>query len=340
MGSRRSSKIFGIDGAPFFPQSLAVNALCYHFYQGRFKVPVKELTVSLPALPQLTVNDLPSIFIDENDKNPFFLSLTINQFSNLGEAKWLFCNTFDKLEDEVLSWMGSHYPIKAIGPTIPSVYLDKRLEDDKDYGLSIFKPKTETCMKWLDSKEPGSVIYVSFGSYGALGEEQMEELAWGLKRSNRLFLWVVRESETGKLPRNFLEETSGKGLVVSWCSQVEVLSHKSVGCFMTHCGWNSTIEAVSLGVPMVAMPQWVDQMTNAKFIEDVWQVGVRVRTNERGIVTREEIESCIREAMEGERSEDFRRNSEKWREFAKEAVDEEGSSDKNIEEFVVKLACS
>ncbi|TXG72998.1 hypothetical protein EZV62_001577 [Acer yangbiense] len=147
-----------------------------------------------------------------------------------------------------------------------------------------------------------SVVYVSFGSLAALGEEQMEELAWGLKRSNSYFLWVVRESEEKKLPSNFIEETSDKGLVVTWSPQLQVLAHKSVGCFMTH---------------------WV-----------------RVKVNEKGIMTNEEIGNCIREIMERERGKEIRRNSDKWKEFAKEAVDNGGSSDKNIEEFVKKLSCS
>jgi len=238
--------------------------------------------------------------------------------------------------------MASKWPIKLIGPTIPSMFLDKRLVDDKDYGLSLFKPNSETCMKWLDSKEPGSVVYVSFGSLAALTEDQMAELAWGLKRSNTHFLWVVRESERQKVPGNFVEETTEMGLVITWSPQLEVLAHKSVGCFMTHCGWNSTLEALSLGVPMVAMPQWTDQPTNAKFVVDVWQVGVRVKVGENGMVTQEEIERCIREVMmEGERRDEIRTHSEKWKKLAEMAMDEGGSSDKNIEEFVASLnACN
>ena len=232
------------------------------------------------------------------------------------------------------------WPIKTVGPAIPSLYLDKRLEDDKEYGLHLFKPDVDACMKWLDTKETGSVVYTSFGSLASLGEEQMEELTWGLKNSNYYFLWVVRETEQQKLPSNFLEETVENGLVVNWCPQLEVLTHKAVGCFMTHCGWNSTLEALSFGVPMVAMPQWTDQTTNAKFIKDVWKVGVRIKLDERGIATKEEIELCIREVMEGESGKEMKKNSIKWKEFAKEAVDEGGSSDKNIEEFVAKLAHS
>lgn len=234
--------------------------------------------------------------------------------------------------------MGRQYSITPIGPTIPSTYMDKRVKDNKDYGLSLFKPDIESCMDWLDSRETCSVVYVSFGSLFILKEKQIEEIACSLKRSNHYFLWVVREIEKEKIPSSFLDETSEKGLVVTWCPQLQVLAHKAVGCFMTHCGWNSTLEAMSLGVPMVAMPQWADQTTNAKFVADVWRVGVRVKVGEEGIVAKEEIDLRIREVMEGETAIEIRENCQKWEKLAKEAVDEGGSSDKNIEKFVAKLA--
>ncbi|KAJ7962254.1 Glycosyltransferase [Quillaja saponaria] len=215
------------------------------------------------------------------------------------------------------------------------------MKDDKDDGLSLSQPNNEPCMKWLDSKEIGAVIYMSFGSLATLVEEQMEEIALALKKGNYYFLWVVRESEINKFPQSFVQDTSTKGLLVNWCPQLEVLNHKAVACFMTHCGWNLTLEALSLGVPMVAMPQWTDQPTNAKFIVDVWKVGIRAKIDhEKGIVTREEIEMCIREVMEGERGNEMRRISLKWKKLAKEAVDDDGSSDKNIEKFVAQLISS
>ncbi|CAN1789103.1 Flavonol 7-O-beta-glucosyltransferase UGT74F1 [Linum perenne] len=107
------------------------------------------------------------------------------------------------------------------------------------------------------------------------------------------------------------------------CPQLQVLASGKVGCFITHCGWNSTLEALSLGVPMVAMPQCGDQFTNAKFIQDVWGTGVR-----------EEIERCIREVMEGE---EMRRNAGKWEKIVMEAVLEGGTSDKNTEDFAAAL---
>jgi pathogen-inducible salicylic acid glucosyltransferase len=118
--------------------------------------------------------------------------------------------------------MAKIWPLRTIGPTIPSLFLDGRIKDDKVYGFSIFKSSTDACMKWLNDRPKGSVVYVSFGSMVVLKVEQMEELAWGLRMSNSYFLWVVRASEEAKLPKNFVEETAEKGLVVHWCPQLEV----------------------------------------------------------------------------------------------------------------------
>ncbi|KAI8015407.1 UDP glycosyltransferase 9 [Camellia lanceoleosa] len=167
-------------------------------------------------------------------------------------------------------------------------------------------------MKWLDEQPNGSVIYVSFGSSAKLGVDQMEELACGLRGSNCHFLWVVRATEEFKLPKHF---------VVSWCPQLEVLANEA-----THCGWNST-----LVVPMVAIPQCVIDVLG-------WESGVQ--REESGIVRREAVGGCIREVMEGERGREIRSNAMKWRELAREAVDEGGSSDRSIDEFVSKLVHS
>ncbi|XP_026432861.1 UDP-glycosyltransferase 74E2-like isoform X3 [Papaver somniferum] len=252
-----------------------------------------------------------------------------------------FFSTYDKLAEQVVNWMAKQSQTRmiTIGPTMPSFYLDKRLEDNA-YGLHLFTPDSDTCTKWLDTKEATSVVYMSFGSLANLGEEQMEEIAWGIRNTNYNFIWVVRATEESKLPKNFVQETSGKGLVTGWCQQLEVLAHKAVGCFVTHCGWNSILEALSLGVPMVATPQWTDQPTNAKFVEDIWKVGVRAKTDEKGMVTRDELEESIKLVMEGERREEINKNAIRLKELALEAVDEGGSSDKNIHEFVSKILCN
>ncbi|XP_075648343.1 mogroside I-E synthase-like [Castanea sativa] len=333
------AKKLGLVGAVFFTQSCAVDNIYYHVHKGLLKLPLSEPEILLPGLPPLQPQDMPSLIYDLNTY-PAFFDMLVSQFSNVDKADWVLCNTLYELEPEVVDWMRKIWPLRTIGPTIPSMYLDKRIEDDKEYGFCIFKPNTDACMKWLNNHPKGSVVYVSFGSLAALNAEQMEELAWGLRMSNGYFLWVVRASEEAKLPKNFVEETSEKGLVVHWCPQLEVLTHEAVGCFVTHCGWNSTLEALSLGVPMVAVPQWTDQPTNAKYIMDVWKMGLKAPADEKGLVKREAIENCIREIMEGERGKETVKNAYKWKTLAKEAVDQGGSSDRNIEEFVTKLVHS
>ncbi|GMY32898.1 UDP-glycosyltransferase 74E1-like [Fagus crenata] len=180
----------GLDGAPFFTQSGSVNAIYYHANRGAIKFPFEGPTASLPSMPPLGITDLPS-FMSNTGSYPALYSIVLNQFSNFDQPNWIFYNTFYDLEEEVLNWITSQWPVKTIGPTIPSIYLDKRLEDDKDYGLNLFKPDADACMKWLDKMETGSVVYAAFGSLAALGEEQMEEITWGLKNSNCYFLWEL-----------------------------------------------------------------------------------------------------------------------------------------------------
>lgn len=236
-----------------------------------------------------------------------------------------------------MDWLGKIWPLKPIGPCLPSIYLDKRLQDDKDYGVNMYNPNSEACIKWLDEKPKGSVVYVSFGSMAGLNEEQTEELAWGLGDSGSYFMWVIRDCDKGKLPKEFAD-TSEKGLIVSWCPQLQVLTHEALGCFLTHCGWNSTLEALSLGVPVIAMPLWTDQITNAKLLKDVWKIGVKAVADEKEIVRRETITHCIKEILETEKGNEIKKNAIKWKNLAKSYVDEGGNSDKNIAEFVEELA--
>lgn len=220
---------------------------------------------------------------------------------------------------------------------VPAAYLDGRIEDDKGYGASLWEPLSDDYIKWLETKPPKSVVYVSFGSMVSLTLEQMEEIAWGLKESGLHFLWVVKESEQDKLPDGFVDSTKENGLIVTWCNQLEMLENQAIGCFVTHCGWNSTLEGLSLGVPMVGVPKWADQLTDAKFVEEIWGVGLRAKEDDKGVVRKEELVMCLKEVMEGERSQQIKKNASKWRELAKKAVSEGGSSDKNINEFVQHL---
>ncbi|KAL6221517.1 hypothetical protein ACLB2K_004913 [Fragaria x ananassa] len=336
-----SPKDFGLATAAFFTQTCTVNYTYYleHHHPGLLRSPA-SCPNNLPlGLHILERQDMPSFF-SVPGSYPAYFEMVLNQFSNTDKADFTFANTFYKLEEEVMDSMSQVCPMLTIGPTIPSAYLDNSIRDDKDYGVHMFKTDYSVCTDWLNTKPAGSVVYVAFGSIVNLSDKQMKELALGLKATNFHFLWVVRDSEEAKLPDKFKEETAEKGLLVSWSPQLEVLSHKAIGCFFTHGGWNSTIEALSMGVPMVVMPQWTDQPTNSKLVEGLWKVGVRVKVDENsGLVGREEVELCVRKVMgEGEMGIEMKRNGKKWRELAIEAVSEGGTSDKNIDEFVSRLA--
>ncbi|KAH9726758.1 UDP-glycosyltransferase 74F2 [Citrus sinensis] len=316
------AKVFGLFAAAFFTQTCAVNFIYYLVHHGLLKLPVSSTPVSIPGLPLLELQDMPS-FSGVQGKYSAYFEMVLNQFSNADRDDLLLVNTFYELESEVADSMAKFCPMLTIGPTIPSFYLDSRIQNDSGYDLNLFTLDKSICINWLNKKPERSVVYVAFGSMACLANKQVEELAWGLKKSSFYFVWVIRETEeTNKLPKGFVDEIGDKGLIVNWSPQIEVLSNKALGCFLTHAGWNSTIEALSLEVPMVAMPQWTDQPMDAKFIEDVWKVGVRVGVDGDGIVRRDDIESCIREVMEGESGREMKMNAKKWRDLAIEAVSE------------------
>lgn len=331
------AKEFGIVGAAFFTQMCAVNYIYYYVHHGLLKLPVSSIPLSIPGLPLLELKDTPS-FVSHPGFYPAYFELVMNQFSNINKADFFLVNSFYKLEDQVVDSMSKIFSVLTIGPTVPSFYLDKRVLNDRDNNLSLHQLDS-SASNWLKPKPAGSVVYISFGSMACLSTEQMEEIALSLKTTGFNFLWVIPGLEKEKLSKELVEEIceGGRGLIVNWIPQMEVLSNQAVGCFLTHCGWNSTMEALSLGVPMVAMPQWTDQPMDAKFVEDVWKVGIRVKVNGNGIVEREEIEFCLRQVMEKELGRELRINAKKWRELAIEAASQGGTSDNNINEFVNNL---
>ncbi|XAR64296.1 hypothetical protein NMG60_11024577 [Bertholletia excelsa] len=314
----RVAKEFGLAAAAFFTQACSAIASYYPMHLDLVGKQLPASGFSIRAVPEIKIPPLWSMGSD-NSRYPPIIRHILEQFDNIEEADWVLFNSFDKLEDEVVKLMSSLWPVRTIGPTLPSFYLDKRVANDRNYGFHLYKVENEGCLNWLNTKDTGSVIYISFGSVASLNTEQMAEIAEALRNTRKSFLWVVRSTEESKLPSNFPAETLEKGLVVTWCLQLEVLAHRAVGCFVTHCGWNSTMEAISLGVPVIAMPQFLDQMANAHYLEQVWGVGVRAKVDENGLATSEEIGRCIGEVMDGERGEEIKKNAMHWKELAKEA---------------------
>ncbi|KAK7395588.1 hypothetical protein VNO78_16151 [Psophocarpus tetragonolobus] len=211
------------------------------------------------------------------------------------------------------------------------------------------------CLTWLDKQEPKSVLYVSFGSGGTISQDQLNELAFGLELSGQKFLWVVRapsnlasaayfgaESKDPLefLPQGFLERTKKQGLVVpSWAPQIQVLGHSATGGFLSHCGWNSVLECVVQGVPVIAWPLFAEQSLNAAFLTDDLKVALRPTFSQSGLAEREEIAKVVRGLMDDKEGIEIRKRMELLKIAAANAIKEDGSSTKTLSEVATSLRC-
>ncbi|GLT97720.1 hypothetical protein SLE2022_152690 [Rubroshorea leprosula] len=335
---------FHIPSTLFWNQPAIVFDIYFYYFHGYDEDIIKNnnisnpsFVVNLPGLPSLGTHDMPSFF---SPSNPFTYVLpTFKEHMQILDEETnptILVNTFDALEPEALNSVG-RYNVVGVGPLMPSAYLDGNDPLDSSYGGDLYED-IKDYLEWLNSKPEMSVIYVSFGSIAVLSKQQKEEIASGLLESGRPFLWAIRESGEEREELSRKEELEKEGMIVSWCSQVEVLAHPSIGCFLTHCGWNSAIESLASGVPMVVFPQWADQPTNSKLVEDLCKLGVRMRENGEGIVEGCEIKRCLELVMGGgERGEEMRRNAKKWKELGREAAKEGGSSDNKLKTFVKEI---
>ncbi|XP_016445752.1 UDP-glycosyltransferase 75C1 [Nicotiana tabacum] len=309
----------------------------YYFtsYKEAFKnCPDEDKSLEIPGLPFFVgTREIPSFLLSSNGLMDWLIQ-TIKEHIELINSESneiVLVNTFDALEFEALRAI-KNVNMVGIGPLIPSAFLDGN-PSDTSYGGDL-RQCSKDYMEWLNSKPNASVVYVAFGSYTELPKQMMEEIAQGLLQSERPFLWVVNGENTME-NLSCKEELEKQGKIVSWCSQVEVLQHPSLGCFLTHCGWNSTLESLVSGIPVVACPLWTDQGCNSKLIQDVWKTGVRVNVNEDGFVEGAEFKRCIEIVMaDGKEGEELRKNAKKWRDSAKDTIKEDGSSNVNLKAYV------
>ncbi|KAI3803731.1 hypothetical protein L1987_31892 [Smallanthus sonchifolius] len=327
-----------IPNAMLWIQPCTIYQIYHRYYNHLNDFPTESnmnMSVKLPGLPAFTADELPSFFLPSNTLRSF--DDILNQvFTNMHKVKRVLGNSFMDLEKDVIVSLnrGGHVFL-PVGPMVPATILGK----EEDEGFDLFKSNEKSdCIEWLNKQKPSSVVYISFGSLLFLSEKEIESIAAGLKSTKRPFLWVVRLPENQELAElGFLEEIKEQGLIVSWSPQPEVLSHPSVGCFLSHCGWNSLVESLAAGVPVIACPQWIDQPTNAKLVADVWGVGVKVKKGLEGVISEEEMVRCVEEVM---RSEVIRKNVLELKAAAREALRDGGSSDKNIQIFVNEVVSS
>lgn len=245
---------------------------------------------------------------------------------SLAKSRGMITNSFYELEPRFADYWSQHLGPKSwcVGPLCLA---------NQPMIANITHPdnKHETWMQWLNCKlaDRQPVLYVAFGTQAELSPEQIQEIARGLELSNTSFLWVTRPKVLDHL-KGFEERVKDRALIVKeWVDQSEVLKHKSIKGFLSHCGWNSVMESICAKVPILALPLMAEQHLNARFVVEEIGVGLRIMPRNgsvRGFVEAEEVEKMVRELMEGEKGEGVRKKVKEMGENAWETMKEGGSS--------------
>ena len=296
--------------------------------------------IRLPGCVPIHAHELPGSMLADrtSDNYAWFLSMAKDAASVDG----ILVNTFRALEPGVSGEGadGVKLPLPALHTVGPLVWARP---------VGVNNPDHSRVVTWLDQQPCESVVYVSFGSGGTLTWRQTAELALALEMTRRRFVWVVKRPDEdtasgaffgtrrqgededdeafGFLPRGFVERTSGVGLVLlSWAPQTAILAHAAVGCFVTHCGWNSSLESILNGVSMVAWPLYAEQKMNAAMLEVQAGVAVRVRADPGGLFSKEEIAGVIRRVMDEEEGASMRKRVCQFRGKAELALTKDGTS--------------
>ncbi|KNA25631.1 hypothetical protein SOVF_004800 [Spinacia oleracea] len=267
--------------------------------------------------------------------------LAVLQRSMLGLESGRLYNTSKVMESkyiQLLEKLTTNIKIKhfAIGPLNP-VEMKRRKEQHR-----------HICLEWLDKQVTSSVIYICFGSTTSMTDEQIMEMALGLERSGQNFIWVLRRADTGdvftvgevgkpQLPEGYEDRVKNRGMVVrDWAPQLEILAHPSTGGFMSHCGWNSCMESISMGVPIAAWPMHSDQPRNAFLVTDVLKIGTLVRdwTHRAEVVPSNTIDYALRTLMASEEGMEMRKRAAELGDSVRASVAKDGASRLEMDSFI------
>ncbi|KAL7617916.1 hypothetical protein Lser_V15G03279 [Lactuca serriola] len=290
----------------------------------------------IPGLEGFRLKDIPAYIRPTRYPNDADYNYVIQSIKATRKVPNIILHTFEELESKVIKALQLTIPrVYTIGPLellLNPIQLEEETKKLDIKGYSLWKEE-DGCLKWLESKEPHSVIYVNFGSLISVSLEQLVEFGWGLANSNHYFLWIIRPDlvigESAAIPLELKEMINERGFIASWCSQEQVLKHPSVGGFLTHCGWGSTIESLSAGVPMLCWPYLWDQPTNCRQMCKEWEVGMEIDSN----VNRDEVERLTRELIGGEKGKRMRSKAIEWKKKIEIATGPKGSSSLNIEKL-------
>lgn len=301
---------------------------CYPFLQEQGYLPIRgfpesRMEETIPQLPMLRVKDLP--FLEGN------LELVETMMQETEASSGMIWNSFVELEEPALSKLCHMFSSIQLFPIGPFHKFFPETSSSSSSSSLIITPDNN-CISWLDKQKHNSVIYVSFGSIAEMDDNQIMEIASALANVKHPFLWVIRcaiGESSKKLPQGlFLPESfdEERGRIVKWAPQQQALAHPAVGAFWTHNGWNSTVESICEGVPMMCTPFFADQMLNARYVTHVWKIGLAVEIGWK----KEKIEQVINKVMEEKEGEDIRKRALQFKDLARICLRPGGSSHESL----------
>uniref|UniRef100_A0A0E0EYB3 Glycosyltransferase n=1 Tax=Oryza meridionalis TaxID=40149 RepID=A0A0E0EYB3_9ORYZ len=331
------SKKLGIPYVSFWTEPALIFNLYYHINllteHGHFRCnePRKDTITYVPGVEAIEPGELMS-YLQDTDTTTVVHRIIFRAFEEARGADYVVCNTVEELEPSTIAALRGERPFYAVGPILPAGFARSAV------ATSMWAESD--CSRWLAAQPPRSVLYVSFGSYAHVTRRELHEIARGVLASSARFLWVMRpdivsSDDPDPLPDGFAAAAAGRGVVVPWCCQVEVLTHPAVAAFLTHCGWNSILESAWAGVPMLCFPLLTDQFTNRRLVVREWRAGVAV--GDRGAVDAGEVRARIEGVMRGEEGEALREQVGKMRATLQAAVAPGGSSRRGFDELVDEL---
>ncbi|KAF8400374.1 hypothetical protein HHK36_013672 [Tetracentron sinense] len=300
----------------------APGSLSAHFYTDLIrhtigddvKTAMEEPLSFIPGMSKLRVGDLPDGIVFGRLESLF--SCMLHRMGQmLPRAAAVVINSFEELDPTILDDLKSKFQkCLTVGPfTLTS-------PPPSDLDLN-------NCLSWLDGQKSASVAYVSFGTVMNPPPQEQAALADALEASGIPFLWSLKDRSKVHLPSGFLDRIKGRGIVVPWAPQSRVLAHSAVGVFVTHCGWNSVLESITGGVPMICRPFFGDQKVNGRMVEDMWGIGVGI---EGGYFTKKGMMNGLELILSDEKGKKMREKLRSLKELVEKAVLPNGSSTENF----------
>ncbi|XP_071734486.1 7-deoxyloganetic acid glucosyltransferase-like [Rutidosis leptorrhynchoides] len=301
-----------------------------------------DLDVSIKSVPAtetfLRRRDLPGFCRGDNITS-HLTEIILNEARCVPRAHGVIINTFEVLDASILVHLRNVCPnIYCIGPLHNLFKSCLAMEPElvtQTVGSNSLWEENRTCLSWLDKQPAKSVIYVSIGSLAIMTKDQFFEIWHGLVNSGKHFLMVKRpgsvigEYDDSQVAKILVDETKKRGFFAEWVPQEEVLAHSAIGGFLTHSGWNSTMESIVEGVPMICWPLNVDQQVNSRFVSEVWKIGIDIKDTCDRVV----IEKAINDVIDLKRNE-FIKSANALANSAAQGVAQDGSSFKDLNRLI------